>query len=481
MRRAWMLAASALILTKAVAQPPSTGGVQIRSADQPLSVWFAVENDYLVGRFTLVLENHGPDTIVGPFWVVARGEDQTIYGTTVVPKNVKIEKDSIRAFPFAVRVKGDELPRFMTLVAWLPSAAASPKLIEIRGTFTSPKTFLRIFLPAVAIGLIVPIMGLFGRKTYDSNDWHAEMGAPKWDFTTSWASNITVVGGVLGTVLSFTALPAETKYLPKTMYVSLNLLWTVAIALAPILYNFFRRPADPELDTTNASGTLRRVASRVRGKKRNTTEKRAPSEQATETDSVALELRQSHLVALEKRIGSLVEAELDFRQVVESGADRAALRAAEERLREQIDEARRQDEGDLEAKRRDLLASLPPTFRGYVGAFLIASGVTLGGVSGQLLTLGMLFNELEAGHVLPALATNLLWGLLDFILLGLAVYGYRTIAYTIEHQVVRRLARGPLRQAAIDAEVARLARSVTPVANYRRIEELLQPPAWGTL
>jgi hypothetical protein len=42
------------------------------------------------------------------------------------------------------------------------------------------------------------------------------MGSPGWDFTTSWASNFTVVGAVLGTILGASGvLPDTTQLFPK--------------------------------------------------------------------------------------------------------------------------------------------------------------------------------------------------------------------------------------------------------------------------
>jgi hypothetical protein len=80
------------------------------------------------------------------------------------------------------------------------------------------------------------------------------MGPSQWSFSSSTATNLTVVGSVLGTVLSSTLLPDYPHYMTKQSYIVLSLLFGVLVALAPLLYNFCCRPIKP--DPTNASLVL---------------------------------------------------------------------------------------------------------------------------------------------------------------------------------------------------------------------------------
>jgi hypothetical protein len=66
------------------------------------------------------------------------------------------------------------------------------------------------------------------------------MGPVGWDFSTSWASNITVVGAVLGTVLSASVLPHETHYISKDGYTILNLLFGIIVVAAPFVFSATR-------------------------------------------------------------------------------------------------------------------------------------------------------------------------------------------------------------------------------------------------
>jgi hypothetical protein len=74
---------------------------------------------------------------------------------------------------------------------------------------------------------------------YRLND---SMGPANWDFSKSWASTLTVVGALLGTILSASnVVPAMTRYLPRGTYSALNLLFGIAVVLAPFVYRAIGR------------------------------------------------------------------------------------------------------------------------------------------------------------------------------------------------------------------------------------------------
>ncbi len=80
----------------------------------------------------------------------------------------------------------------------------------------------------------------------------SRMGPANWDFSTSWASNLTVVGALLGTILSAGALPDETA-VSKATYAGLNLLFGVLILVAPLVYTATRRPTYVHRRTAKAA------------------------------------------------------------------------------------------------------------------------------------------------------------------------------------------------------------------------------------
>jgi hypothetical protein len=77
------------------------------------------------------------------------------------------------------------------------------------------------------------------------------MGLPKWDFNQSWASNITIAGGVVSFGILTTLLNnLETCLLPKSAYTYLVLVFPALVALAPIIFNFTR---EVKLQSANAN------------------------------------------------------------------------------------------------------------------------------------------------------------------------------------------------------------------------------------
>ena len=68
----------------------------------------------------------------------------------------------------------------------------------------------------------------------------ASIGPLNWDFSTSWGSNLTVVGAILGTVLSANILPGATVLASADGYTSLSLLFGVLVVLAPFVFTALR-------------------------------------------------------------------------------------------------------------------------------------------------------------------------------------------------------------------------------------------------
>jgi hypothetical protein len=159
------------------------------------------------------------------------------------------------------------------------------------------------------------------------------MGTPTWDFSQSWAANLTVIGGALTALLSFTGLPDQGQLMTRTAYLCLGVLFTAMLVLAPPLFNFLRRPI-----------------------------------------SVAIPDPENPL-------------------------NTTGLR-----------------------------------FQGFVGGFLTATFVLLWGVFGQLITLGILFAELEASDFISNNAMFLLESVLTLLVVALLVYAPVSSIATIKRQ-----------------------------------------------
>ena len=68
-----------------------------------------------------------------------------------------------------------------------------------------------------------------------------QMGLHGWTFTSSWASNLTVVSGLISFTLAMTVLSND-GFLSKNQYIALSLAFPFITALAPLVYNLTGRP-----------------------------------------------------------------------------------------------------------------------------------------------------------------------------------------------------------------------------------------------
>jgi hypothetical protein len=158
------------------------------------------------------------------------------------------------------------------------------------------------------------------------------MGSPTWDFSRSWASNLTVVGAFLSTTLALSSLPELTRHISKGGYALLNVIFTLIVAIAPFVFNVIRKPILTDVP----------------------------------------------------------------------GADGSTLQ-----------------------------------YQGYVFAFLIASGITVWAVSGQMITLIILVDEFSGAGLAPLL-TRLLEALIGILTLCVMLYAAITIFWTAKSQVIAR-------------------------------------------
>lgn len=97
-----------------------------------------------------------------------------------------------------------------------------------------------ILLSSIA-GLLVP--AIVTTCFHDAVDWHKLLGGPTWDFTRSWASNVTAAG----TILSYSALlacfspTATLVFLSRQTYLALGAIAVWFSVLAPLTFNIISR------------------------------------------------------------------------------------------------------------------------------------------------------------------------------------------------------------------------------------------------
>jgi hypothetical protein len=102
----------------------------------------------------------------------------------------------------------------------------------------------------VAVGIVGVAWGVIRRQSDSAGSGYAgtgvirvsdEMGLPLWDFSRSWASNLTAAGAIFGTVIALVIMPDQTQMLAKQVIVGLHLLFLGLIGAAPFVYNAVRK------------------------------------------------------------------------------------------------------------------------------------------------------------------------------------------------------------------------------------------------
>ena len=66
--------------------------------------------------------------------------------------------------------------------------------------------------------------------------WYDKMGTPTWSFTTSWATTLTTVGAVLGTILTSVQTENQQTF-QKEGVLGLSLFFGLVVLIAPVLYS----------------------------------------------------------------------------------------------------------------------------------------------------------------------------------------------------------------------------------------------------
>ena len=67
-----------------------------------------------------------------------------------------------------------------------------------------------------------------------------KLGSPAWEFAKGWTSTTTLVGAIISTALTLSALPELPKYASKSGYSTLALLISLAVIIAPFVFIVFR-------------------------------------------------------------------------------------------------------------------------------------------------------------------------------------------------------------------------------------------------
>ena len=164
------------------------------------------------------------------------------------PNQVKAFRVTLRDIPSDGKLNGQ-------LVARAPGVHPGSMDLEIgpNSDLTSLLNLLLV-LPAIVAAVFV-LLRYFTLKGETGVDLGSRLGTVDFDFSKSFASTITVVGAVLGTILTAGVLPEEPELLSKQQYTALNLVFGAMIVLAGVVY---AATETPEKDSTPEPGETRK-------------------------------------------------------------------------------------------------------------------------------------------------------------------------------------------------------------------------------
>lgn len=221
--------------------------------DGPLSLSISKSND--IEDKVVTIHNEGPEG--GTLQFSARLGDST---NTIVPDALSItavpatlERAGVESFKLSFtpspeyRKKVRDLSGHLVVVVERhPNIAPGTRPLKVSTVRTSeidpfvepvanPGRLLTT-LGVVALGFVFLRWILRGREARQTK-LHYYLGSATWKFSESWASSLTAIGAVLGSVISANLLVSDPELLRKSEYIALNVLFLTLIVGATALYN----------------------------------------------------------------------------------------------------------------------------------------------------------------------------------------------------------------------------------------------------
>ena len=149
---------------------------------------------------------------------------------TSEPGRVKVRGYAVKAFRVTITPKTSdrETTGELVLASRGASPAVVPLVVEPRKEYGYSAALL-IFVPLLAAAVLV-ILCLIA---FDVN---GPFGPANWDYSQSWATSLTLVGALLGTILGAGVLPNRLDLFSKAGYSGFNVLFGMLVLVAPLVY-----------------------------------------------------------------------------------------------------------------------------------------------------------------------------------------------------------------------------------------------------
>lgn len=196
----------------------------------PISVWLRNDSGQQVTpRFVAVLENSDGHAVEGS------AAEVVVVGDEGDETNAQaLEADSVGRYRLEIHGSAADDSGTGQLVAEADGIApgsvaltVGPKSVADKGVDGALLIPLAAAFVLMVLAWLIGVMGVSLRTPLPALDF---------DFKTSFASTLTAVGALLGTIIAAGVLPENTVNLSKDAFTALNLLYGVAIVAAGIVY-----------------------------------------------------------------------------------------------------------------------------------------------------------------------------------------------------------------------------------------------------
>jgi len=220
---------------------------------QPLTV--PLTNDGLL-LTSVVVQNRGTGLGGVQFCTFLNQSSECVHNIQILKGGDQLNSQQVS--DMSLRITGIQAPTSGYLGLLTRDANGKQLVITFRQLKVNVPFFPAIAWIPIWIGVVIAILLCLYSSWRLANakppiSLVTKMGSPAWDFSKSWASNITVAGALLSSTLGVSALPELTQHLSKGGYAILSVYFTLLVIVAPLLFNVMRKPVIT--DTTGSDGS----------------------------------------------------------------------------------------------------------------------------------------------------------------------------------------------------------------------------------
>jgi hypothetical protein len=240
LRRAWpaiMLLAFAIKCSCAYADDPKANFVFVDGTAVTLS-----PDSSDAFKFDTPVKNSGGNEGVASVKLLSDKDKRCDPPAMVDPKTtLRLSSNAVEITLFEIKnVKKLPATCYIELVTEGEGGNTSLKQIKLSQPYV---TWAVLILLGFCLGVSVVVAGVtwfLAHRWLKRIHWKFKLGPPAWDFTKSWTSTTTLVGVIISTALTLSALPELTKHASKSGYSTLALLISFAVIIAPFVFIAFR-------------------------------------------------------------------------------------------------------------------------------------------------------------------------------------------------------------------------------------------------